>query len=90
MAIESRVPHSMAALGLGRNRRVAVVHDNCPEYTKQMAWDVLPVQLWVQERGGVYWGIDGAPYDIRRPMPIIAAGSAEIARALVELSQDGA
>ena len=75
MAIESRIPHSMAALGLGTKRRLAVIHDNSPDFPKQMAWDVLPVKLWVEERGGVYWGIDGHPYDIRRPMPIIAARS---------------
>ena len=86
LASECRVPHSMAALGLGRNRRVAVVHDNCGEFPKQMAWDVLPVKLWVEERGGVFWGIDGAPYDIRRPMPIIAATNPEIASQLIELS----
>jgi len=83
MAIESRMPHSMAALGLGTKRRLAVIHDNSAEFPKQMAWDILPVKLWVEERGGVYWGIDGQPYDIRRPMPIIAAARAEIAEQLV-------
>jgi fructose-1,6-bisphosphatase/inositol monophosphatase family enzyme len=86
MAIESRMPHSMAALGLGTHRRLAVIHDNSAEYPKQMAWDALPVKLWVEERGGVYWGIDGQPYDIRRPMPIIAAARAEIAERLVALA----
>jgi fructose-1,6-bisphosphatase/inositol monophosphatase family enzyme len=86
MAIESRIPHSMAALALGTRRRLAVIHDNSPEFPKQMAWDVLPVKLWVEERGGVYWGIDGHPYDIRRPMPIIAATRADIAAQLVRLA----
>lgn len=87
MAIESRIPHSMAALGLGTKRRLAVIHDNSAEFPKQMAWDILPVKLWVEERGGVYWGIDGQPYDIRRPMPIIAAARAEIAERLVALAR---
>ena len=86
MAIESRIPHSMAALGLGTHRRLAVIHDNSAEFPKQMVWDALPVKLWVEERGGVYWGIDGQPYDIRRPMPIIAAARAEIAERLVALA----
>jgi fructose-1,6-bisphosphatase/inositol monophosphatase family enzyme len=86
MAIESRMPHSMAGLALGTKRRVAVIHDNSPEFPKQMAWDVLPVKLWVEERGGVYWGIDGRPYDIRRPMPIVAATRADIAERLVHLA----
>ena len=85
MAIESRVPHSMAALGLGAKRRLAVIHDNSAESPKQMAWDTLPVKLWVEERGGVYWGIDGQPYDVRRPLPIIAAARAEIAEQLIAL-----
>jgi len=86
MAIESRMPHSMAALGLGSHRRLAVIHDNSAEFPKQMAWDALPVKLWVEERGGVYWGVDGQPYDIRRPMPIIAAARAEIAERLIALA----
>jgi len=86
MAIESRMPHSMAALGLGTKRRLAVIHDNSAEFPKQLAWDILPVKLWVEERGGVYWGTDGQPYDIRRPMPIIAAARAEIAEQLVALA----
>ncbi|MFM7290521.1 MAG: inositol monophosphatase family protein [Planctomycetia bacterium] len=86
MAIESRIPHSMAALALGTKRRLAVIHDNSPDFPKQMAWDVLPVKLWVEERGGVYWGIDGRPYDIRRPMPIIAATRADLAERLVQLA----
>lgn len=87
LAAESRVPHSMASLGLGTGRRLAVIHDNSADHPKQMAWDVLPAQLWVEERGGVYWGIDGHPYDIRRPMPIIAATRADIAERLVSLAQ---
>ena len=86
MAIESRVPHSMAALALGTGRRLAVIHDNSVDFPKQMAWDVLPVQLWVEERGGVYWGIDGNRYDIRRPLPIIAATRADIATQLIDLA----
>ncbi|NCY01612.1 MAG: hypothetical protein EBX36_01560 [Planctomycetia bacterium] len=86
LAIESRMPHSMASLALGMHRRLAVVHDNSAEFPKQMAWDVLPVQLWVEERGGVFWGIDGRPYDVRRPMPIIAATRADIAEQLVRLA----
>jgi fructose-1,6-bisphosphatase/inositol monophosphatase family enzyme len=86
MAIESRIPHSMASLALGTRRRLAVVHDNSAEFPKQMAWDVLPAKLWVEERGGVFWGIDGTPYDIRRPMPIIAATRADIAERLVRLA----
>jgi fructose-1,6-bisphosphatase/inositol monophosphatase family enzyme len=87
LAAESRIPHSMASLGLGTGRRLAVIHDNSADHPKQMAWDVLPAQLWVEERGGVYWGIDGHPYDIRRPMPIIAATRADIAEQLVALAQ---
>lgn len=87
LAAESRIPHSMASLGLGTGRRLAVIHDNSADHPKQMAWDVLPAQLWVEERGGVYWGIDGHPYDIRRPMPIIAATRADIAERLVALAQ---
>jgi hypothetical protein len=34
----------------------------------------------------VFWGIDGTPYDIRRPMPIIAATRADIAERLVRLA----
>jgi len=86
MAIESRIPHSMASLALGTNRRLAVIHDNSAAFPKQMAWDVLPVKLWVEERGGVYWGIDGRPYDVRQPMPIIAAARADIAERLVALA----
>jgi fructose-1,6-bisphosphatase/inositol monophosphatase family enzyme len=86
MAIESRIPHSMASLALGTKRRLAVIHDNSAEFPKQMAWDVLPVKLWVEERGGVYWGIDGRPYDVRQPMPIIAAARADIAERLVALA----
>jgi fructose-1,6-bisphosphatase/inositol monophosphatase family enzyme len=86
MAIESRIPHSMASLALGTKRRLAVIHDNSPAFPKQMAWDVLPVKLWVEERGGVYWGIDGRPYDVRQPMPIIAATRAEIAERLLALA----
>jgi len=86
MAIESRIPHSMASLALGTKRRLAVIHDNSAAFPKQMAWDVLPVKLWVEERGGVYWGIDGRPYDVRQPMPIIAATRADIAERLVALT----
>lgn len=86
MAIESRMPHSMASLALGTKRRLAVIHDNSEAYPKQMAWDVLPVKLWVEERGGVYWGIDGTPYDVRRPMPIIAATGTDVAVRLVALA----
>ena len=86
MAIESRIPHSMASLALGTKRRLAVIHDNSAEHPKQMAWDVLPVKLWVEERGGVYWGIDGRPYDVRRPMPIIAATRADIAERMLALA----
>ena len=86
MAIESRIPHSMASLALGTKRRLAVIHDNSAEFPKQMAWDVLPVKLWVEERGGVYWGIDGRPYDVRQPMPIIAAARSDIAEQLVALA----
>jgi fructose-1,6-bisphosphatase/inositol monophosphatase family enzyme len=86
MAIESRIPHSMASLALGTKRRLAVIHDNSAAFPKQMAWDVLPVKLWVEERGGVYWGIDGRPYDVRRPMPIIAATRADIAERLLALA----
>jgi len=86
MAIESRIPHSMASLALGTKRRLAVIHDNSAEFPKQMAWDVLPVKLWVEERGGVYWGIDGRPYDLRQPMPIIAAARSDIAEQLVALA----
>lgn len=86
MAIESRIPHSMASLALGTKRRLAVIHDNSAAFPKQMAWDVLPVQLWVEERGGVYWGIDGRPYDVREPMPIIAATRADIAERLLALA----
>jgi fructose-1,6-bisphosphatase/inositol monophosphatase family enzyme len=86
MAIESRIPHSMASLALGTKRRLAVIHDNSATFPKQMAWDVLPVKLWVEERGGVYWGVDGRPYDVRRPMPIIAATRADIAERLLALS----
>jgi fructose-1,6-bisphosphatase/inositol monophosphatase family enzyme len=86
MAIESRIPHSMASLALGTKRRLAVIHDNSAAFPKQMAWDVLPVKLWVEERGGVYWGIDGRPYDVRQPMPIIAATRADIAEQLVALA----
>jgi fructose-1,6-bisphosphatase/inositol monophosphatase family enzyme len=90
MAIESRIPHSMACLALGTKRRLAVIHDNSAAFPKQMAWDVLPVKLWVEERGGVYWGIDGRPYDVLQPMPIIAATRADIAEQLVELAARGA
>jgi len=86
MAIESRMPHSMASLALGTKRRLAVIHDNSAAFPKQMAWDVLPVKLWVEERGGVYWGIDGRPYDVRQPMPIIAAARADIAERLLALA----
>jgi fructose-1,6-bisphosphatase/inositol monophosphatase family enzyme len=86
MAIESRIPHSMASLALGTKRRLAVIHDNSAAFPKQMAWDVLPVKLWVEERGGVYWGIDGRPYDVRQPMPIIAAARADIAEQLLALA----
>ncbi len=86
MAIESRIPHSMASLALGTKRRLAVIHDNSAAFPKQMAWDVLPVKLWVEERGGVYWGIDGRPYDVRQPMPIIAATRADIAERLLALA----
>ena len=86
MAIESRIPHSMASLALGTKRRLAVIHDNSAAFPKQMAWDVLPVKLWVEERGGVYWGIDGRPYDVRQPMPIIAAARADIAEQLIALA----
>jgi fructose-1,6-bisphosphatase/inositol monophosphatase family enzyme len=86
MAIESRMPHSMASLALGTKRRLAVVHDNSASHPKQMAWDVLPVKLWVEERGGVYWGVDGRPYDVRQPMPIIAATRADVAERLLALA----
>jgi len=86
MAIESRIPHSMASLALGTKRRLAVIHDNSAAFPKQMPWDVLPVKLWVEERGGVYWGIDGRPYDIRQPMPIIAAARVDIAERLLALA----
>lgn len=86
MAIESRIPHSMASVALGTKRRLAVIHDNSGAFPKQMAWDVLPVKLWVEERGGVYWGIDGRPYDVRQPMPIIAAMRADIAEQLLALA----
>lgn len=89
MAIESRIPHSMASLALGTKRRLAVIHDNSAAFPKQMAWDVLPVQLWVEERGGVYWGIDGRPYDVRQPMPIVAATRADIAERLLALAGAG-
>ena len=86
MAIESRMPHSMASVALGTKRRLAVIHDNSASHPKQMAWDVLPVKLWVEERGGVYWGVDGQPYDIRQPMPIIAATRADVAERLLALA----
>ena len=86
MAIESRIPHSMASVALGTKRRLAVIHDNSAAFPKQMAWDVLPVKLWVEERGGVYWGVDGRPYDVRQPMPIIAATRADIAERLLALA----
>ena len=86
MAIESRMPHSMASVALGTKRRLAVIHDDSVSHPKQLAWDVLPVKLWVEERGGVYWGVDGRPYDIRQPMPIIAAARADVAERLLALA----
>jgi hypothetical protein len=34
----------------------------------------------------VYWGTDGRPYDVRQPMPIIAAARADIAEQLLALA----
>ena len=86
LAVETRVPHSMAALRMGEGQCRAVVHDNSAEFPKQMPWDVLPVKLWVEGRGGVFWGFDGLPYNIARPMPIVAATSAAIAEEVIALS----
>lgn len=88
LAVERRVPHSMGALRLGEHARVAVIHDNSPQHPKQMPWDILPVKLWLEERGAFVIGSDGESYDIERPMPIIIAINATVAKELLSMASE--
>ncbi len=75
-------PGSGLALGLtdSRNTLRAVVHDNNPTKRKQEVWDVIPIQLIIEEAGGVYLNDALEPYDPQSVRPIIIASSMKLAR----------
>ncbi len=86
--VERRLPASQLALQLDYHHLAALIHDNSPEHLKQQIWDVLPMQLWVEEAGGIFMGIDGNRYDPRNPMPIVAATDLRTASQLIAIAQD--
>lgn len=65
----------------------AVVHDNNEAKRKQEIWDVIPIQLIIQEAGGVYLNVRGENYDPLTTEPIIIAASQEMADQILKLAQ---
>ncbi len=57
----------------------AVIHDNNPKSRKQEIWDVIPIQLIIEEAGGVYLNDKGQPYDPLSIRPIVIANSESMA-----------
>ena len=78
--VTRRAPHSAVALGLleaaGSRGLQACVHDHNTEKPKQLPWDIVPIQLIVEEAGGVYMdtgkGVDARldPFDLQGPILI--------------------
>jgi fructose-1,6-bisphosphatase/inositol monophosphatase family enzyme len=78
--VTRRAPHSAVALRLLESSAArglqACVHDHNPEKPKQLPWDIVPIQLIVEEAGGVYMdtgrGIDARldPFDLHGPILI--------------------
>ncbi|MFT7616431.1 MAG: fructose-1,6-bisphosphatase/inositol monophosphatase family enzyme [Planctomycetota bacterium] len=65
----------------------AVVHDNNPKKRKQEIWDVIPIQLIIEEAGGVYLNAQGDQYDPLSTEPIVIAASMSMATEIIRLSQ---
>ena len=64
----------------------AVIHDNNRKKVKQEMWDTLPIQLMVEEAGGIFMGAhSGGRYQFERPEPIIVAPSPLIAQQIRSL-----
>lgn len=77
------VPHSSAACRVvdPDSQVMLVVHDNNPKAVKQAVWDLAAPKLLVEEAGGVFWDLEGTPYDLKTGQgPILVAHSESVAR----------
>ncbi len=68
----------------------AVVHDHQWRAPKQCLWDVVPVQLFVEEAGGYFGDLKGKRYDVwdAKRGPILISASAKTAAEVVALFND--
>lgn len=73
-----------ARIARGRDAPAAVIHDNNHEFPKQGPWDIAPVQLILEEAGGVFLNSSGHRTDPFKPEPIIVARSLELAQEVIE------
>ena len=85
--VTSNVPHSGVALriALQRNALAIAVHDNQPAHVKQACWDIAPVQIIMEEAGGVFLNPFGERTDPFAAEPVIVARSASLAHAVAGL-----
>ena len=63
----------------------AVIHDNNPLLRKQELWDVIPIQLIIEEAGAVYLNDEGASFAALDTRPIIVAANRQLASDILSL-----
>ena len=88
--VTSTVPHSGVAMriAVGDSLLAAAIHDNNPACTKQAAWDIAAPQIVMEEAGGVFLNPDGEPSNPFESRPIIVSRSLELAREIIELTNE--
>lgn len=85
--VTCEVPHSgmgCRVVAPGAKHRV-IIHDNHAVNVKQAAWDTIPIQLIVEECGGVVVNAQGARYDPKTPELLIVAASRSLAEEVIGL-----
>ena len=83
--VYTRPPASSYALEMCSERSLirAVIHDNIPTKVKQESWDILPIQLLIEEAGGVVCTLNGENYDFASPSPLIMAQNITVAEEIL-------
>lgn len=86
--VTSNFPHAGVAMRIAGSSGTlaAAVHDNNPESTKQGPWDIAPVQVIMEEAGGVFLNPEGKRTDPFVVEPVIISRSRIIALEITDLA----
>ncbi|MEM8681341.1 MAG: inositol monophosphatase [Planctomycetota bacterium] len=85
--VTSNVPHSGVALriALQQSALAAAIHDNNPASVKQACWDLAPVQVIMEEAGGVFLNPEGGRTDPFVVEPVIVARSLALGKEITTM-----